>query len=113
MESYVWAVTTIRKVDTKAFPFDARTVGLFKQQADAIEAVLGNYGDMNECGYYPWAVVEKIILNCLYPSDREGTWFQWVGEEEGEYQQFDGKAVTEHPALGGFSGRIANWSQIG
>lgn len=36
---------------------DARTWGFFKSKKKAIKAVEENWTDINEAGYYPWAVI--------------------------------------------------------
>lgn len=108
-----FAITTIRlKKDYRGFPFDCRTVGLASTPENAMTLVSGNYGDIYEQGYYPWAVVEQIRLDMVYPMDRHPQWYKWEGTpDDGRYVKFDGKEVTEHPTLN--SCTISNWSTIG
>jgi hypothetical protein len=88
----IWALTTYQREATKKFGDqkvrDRRTVGLYDTQDRAIEVVEGNYGDIEEHGYYQFAVVEPLPLG-LYPINREADriWF--------EFQQVSDQPCTE------------------
>ena len=43
-----------------------RTVGLFGNLEHAQKILDGDYGDLNEAGWYPWAIIEQIEFG-LYP----------------------------------------------
>jgi len=60
----VFAITTIRGTDPDAL--DLRTVGFFETAQKATKA-LKNHGDLNEAGYYPLAIIEKVEFG-LYPN---------------------------------------------
>lgn len=59
----VCAITTWRGED---HPEERSTVGLFQDSADAFEALEHNWGDLNEGGWFPWAIVEEMEFG-LYP----------------------------------------------
>lgn len=64
----VYAVTTYH-LDEAAEGRDRlqpRTVGLFASRESAVQCVEGNMGDLNEAGWYRWAVIEEVELG-LYP----------------------------------------------
>lgn len=44
-----------------------RTVGIFNNLGEAKTILLKNIGDLNEAGWYPYAVIEELPMNCLYP----------------------------------------------
>jgi len=48
----------------------SRTVGVFSSQQEAEDVLIENLGDLNEAGYYPYAVVEKIKTG-LYPNPEQ------------------------------------------
>ncbi len=63
-----------------------RTVGLFITPQTAVTFAANNYGDIYEAGWYPYAVIERIELDCLYPSInlRDGAeWMQWDDNRRG------------------------------
>ena len=74
----VYAVTTIGKVQKEASRI--RTVGIWADKAQALDILKKNFGDLNEAGYYPWAVIELCPFG-LYPVfDEEKhpqTWFEF------------------------------------
>lgn len=53
-----------------------RCVGYFKSFDDAKRIILNNIGDIYECGYYPYAMIEKIEEG-LYSNSRIVTFFKW------------------------------------
>lgn len=73
----IFTVTTIRRVDPNSgIGFGARTVGWYKKYKKAEECVLKNFGDIYECGYYPYAVIEEVEEG-LYPYNENTWWFAW------------------------------------
>ena len=66
----------------------SRCVAHFETLDDAEEILFGNYGDIYEAGYYPFAVIEAFEYG-LYPQIRNGRhatkelWYQWNKEKNG------------------------------
>ena len=58
---------------------DSRTWGFYKSKRKAIRAVEENWSDMNEDGYYPWAVIGTYYEGLIGQSFDEGDeeiWFE-------------------------------------
>ena len=53
-----------------------RCVGYYKSSSEAIKTVENNTFDLNEAGYYPYAVIENIPEG-LYHYDENPIWFEW------------------------------------
>ncbi len=53
-----------RQSDPELF---SRTVGLFETEAEAVRVFDKNLGDLNEAGYYPLAVIERIEWGLYNP----------------------------------------------
>ena len=70
---------------------NSRTVGFFPTKEEAIEILENNYGDLNEAGWYPWAVIEEIE-DGLYPFDvhieEKQIFFEW-NEKKETWQKID------------------------
>jgi hypothetical protein len=111
MKRAVYALTTINDMDPmrsaseRGYRYDARTVGLFHTVEDAISIAHGNCGDINEAGYYPYVVIERVEIGCLYPGIgiEERVWMRWDEELDG-YVKFDGAGAPTN---------ICNYSTIG
>jgi hypothetical protein len=56
---------------------DFRAVGWYPTLKQAQAAVMGNYGDIEEAGFYKWAVIEKLHWG-LYPYDLKANWYLFV-----------------------------------
>ena len=56
-----------------------RCVGYVSELKDAIEIVKNNSGDLNEAGYYPYAVIENIEEG-IYQYDQDPLWFKYNSE---------------------------------
>lgn len=76
----VWLVTSVSAVRGH------RCWGWFLTKERAIEAVEGNYGDINECGHYEYAVIESAAEGILGILNGEEVWLEW---REGRYVQCD------------------------
>lgn len=75
----IFTVTTLRRIDPNSgIGFGGRTVAWYKDFKDAEKCILTNSGDINECGYYPYAVVEEVEEG-LYPINEKVWWFEWQG----------------------------------
>lgn len=82
-ETAIYTVTTLRG----ALAGDTRCVGFYHNKAHAVAAIEHNDFDINECGHYNFAVVEKVmpglynlgVLDQLESLDDPEfqTWFQW------------------------------------
>lgn len=70
MTIIAYTVTTIQESSR------VRCVGWFQTKKDAIEVIVENHGNINECGYYPYAVIEEVKPG-LYNFDRKEIWFAW------------------------------------
>lgn len=65
------------------FP-NSRCIGIYTNVDLATEAVLNNYGDMYEEGWYPWVVIESKISDVVYAgSEDEQLWFEWDKDKGG------------------------------
>jgi len=73
-ERSVYAVTTYRREPEHPWPWSARTVGLFPDKRSAELCVEENQGDLDEGGWYAWAIVEQVRLG-LYPTSAESAVF--------------------------------------
>ncbi len=77
----IYVLTTIgfRENDEPHF----RTVGWFPSPEEAVEIVEGNYGDLEEQGYYKYAVIEKQECG-LYPTEYidESVWLEFEATGE-------------------------------
>ena len=71
-EKKIWAITTIKILsedDKKHYHYESyhiRTVGIFETKERAIRIIEGNYGALEEAGYYQYAVIEELEYG-LYP----------------------------------------------
>jgi len=68
----IFIVTTIRH----ALNVGSRAVGYFNTFKEAEDALVNNIMDINECGYYPFAVIEPTTPG-FYTIPREEFWYRW------------------------------------
>lgn len=123
----VWAITTYRRTPDRQLGNrvvrNRRTVGLFPTQEEALTIVEGNYGDLEEAGWYQYAVVEPIAFG-LYPINdaAERVWYEFCrpADPPETDQTNTGRWVklTQCPEviwkeLGLDKERVTNWSEIG
>jgi hypothetical protein len=84
---------TIHTLRSKYLEDQGRTPAVCTKLETAIELVEGNYGDMYECGYYPYVVIEPFESDTMYGMTQalgEQVWFAWEGTwEEGAYKKID------------------------
>ncbi len=107
--------TADRKVGNKLW-HDRRTVGWLSDLAVAIRVVEHNGGDLEEAGWYRWAVIDEIPEGLYGIGDgrkMDPLWFEYAGDDR--WVRID---VSPHrcpaeikEALG--TDRILNWSEIG
>ena len=97
----IYFVTTIRIVEkeinsSNIVDFDTRTVGYFSTVERAIECLEKNWGDLNEAGYYPWAVIEAVPEG-LYPvlDQEESIFWEWQGGENGIWKRLPAPPIGE------------------
>jgi hypothetical protein len=107
----VYAVTTYertarRKLGDKVVR-NRRTVGIFPDFEAAERTVLRNYGDIEEAGYYQYAVVEFVPFG-LYSLEREQWWYEFNLETE-RWEKSD----TKPEPLAAMFHRMVDWSDIG
>ena len=73
---------------------DTRCWGFYTSKKKAFTAVKENWTDMNECGYYPWIVIEEIEEG-LIAYDREEFWFQEAFDTNMANEFIKGKTEQE------------------
>ena len=120
MPNIVWALTTIRRdVDPKLRIRRAATVGLFSTPDAAEVALREDWGDLDEAGYYQFAVIEPVALDCVYPffsgsyaPEDTPRWWEHGGRDNDQWFPIDGEPDVirlERKAL-----HVAGtWHQIG
>jgi len=80
-QRFIYTITTIRAVENVR---NVRCVGWAQNDLSAVNIVTNNYGDINESGYYRYAVIEKIGTG-LYCTPEEEFWFEW-NNDKGKYE---------------------------
>jgi hypothetical protein len=78
----IYAVTTIRG----SLDAGCRCVGYFHEFEIAKDALVNNELDINEMGYYPFAVIEELKPG-FYSYPRNEYWFKWNPETE-KYEEY-------------------------
>lgn len=82
---------------------DSRCWGFFTSKDKAIQAVTENWTDMNEAGYYKYAVIEPHYEGLINPIIGEDIWF--VAKYDKEKKMCLGYEQCEKPKFAeGFSG---------
>jgi len=81
----VYSIVTIGG-DANIFAIDRqRIVGLYHNKSLAVGHIMANTFDLYEEGYYPYACIECLQLDVLYPAN--GTepveWFKWDDDVDG------------------------------
>ena len=111
----VWFVTTYRRTaDLKIcgkLVRKRRTVGFFRDKLAAIACVEGNYGDLEEAGYYQYAVVEGLPFG-LYPLGEDRTWFEFNMDTE-RWERSDTAADVIAAQYGMPAIRFSGWTEVG
>jgi len=72
----IYTVTTLRG----ALHSGTRCVGFYHDVRDAQKAVEENAMDINECGYYHFAVIEKVNPG-VYNFGMDAWWYKWHNTE--------------------------------
>ncbi len=80
----IFTITTVREYDGRddlVAPGGGRaprTVGYMETQEKALQCLYEDWGDLNEAGYWPWAVIEEVEEG-LYPriNDKKSIWFEY------------------------------------
>jgi len=80
-DNEIHTITTVRG----ALHAGSRAVGYYFTLDEAIDRVLNNALDINENGYYPYAVIETISPG-IYSFPREELWFKWNHDKE-QYEE--------------------------
>ena len=73
---YVWIPDRCLSVALPKRVVRNRSVGWFPTLDRAEEVVMNNEGDIYECGYYNYCVIEKVSPG-LYPDVSREEWFEW------------------------------------
>jgi hypothetical protein len=74
----IFTVTTIRNA---LLAGGHRSVGFYYDFKDAEYALVNNEMDINECGYYPFAVIEEVEPG-FYTYPRKELWYKWNRDTE-------------------------------
>jgi hypothetical protein len=79
MTGPIYVVSTVRPPDKWLDPGGhiSAQVGWYPTYQEAYDCVVGNYGDIYEAGWYPYALIEAIEPG-LYRHDFDATWFEWM-----------------------------------
>ena len=77
----IFSVTTIRNA---LLAGGHRAVGFFHEFEVAEKCLVENDMDINECGYYPFAVIEEVMPG-FYTVPRKEMWYQW-NRDQGIYE---------------------------
>jgi hypothetical protein len=98
----VFALTTLKLSNDAGRSFArSRTVGVFDEVSDVHALLQDNVCDLEEAGYYPMALVERVQRNSLYAVARERLWYQY-DQDFGGYRPCSEPAGLERVvALGG------------
>ena len=83
----IWTITMLRNIEIMSLDLSKqnRSVGFYFDKEDAIEAIENNELDINESGYYPYAVLERVRRGC-YCDSLEIIWYKW---KNGKYVRLD------------------------
>lgn len=73
----IYTITTIRA----SLYAGSRTPGFYHEFERAEQALKDNELDLNEAGYYPYAVIEEVYAG-LYMFPRKEFWYKWNQEKE-------------------------------
>ena len=73
----IYTITTIRSF----LAGGSRAVGYFHSFENADAALRDNVMDINECGYYPYAVIEPVEEG-IYMHPREEHWYRYSKEKD-------------------------------
>ena len=71
---YIYTITTLRGLIIALG--GTRCVGWYPTFEQAEKAVVENYQDIYELGYYPFCVIEKVQYG-IYCIKREEHWYKW------------------------------------
>ncbi len=80
IDAPIFTVTTIRH----ALHAGSRAVGYYHDFENADRAVRENVMDINECNYYPFAVIE-YLKEGIYSFPRSEYWYKW-NREKAQYE---------------------------
>ena len=76
---YVWSPGRCLNVELPKRIVRDRLVGWFPTLGRAEEVVVNNEGDIYECGYYNYCIIEEVLPG-LYPHVSREEWFEWKKE---------------------------------
>jgi hypothetical protein len=80
-----------------AFPTSGqRCVGWFPTFEDAEEAVLGNMGDIYECGSYRYAQIEPVTAGMYGSEPWDRVWYEWSDGTDGERPGYRKTEIPGH-----------------
>jgi len=85
-----------------------RCVGYYDTFEKAEEAVLNNAGDIYECGYYSYVVIEAIGPG-IYATDFNPIWYKAKWEGPTEESQL-GKYKVKKVSTPGFAKNVCGWA---
>jgi len=73
----IYTITTIRA----SLFGGSRSPGFYHEFIQAEQSLKNNDLDINECGYYPYAVIEETFPG-LYTVPRKENWYKWNPERD-------------------------------
>jgi hypothetical protein len=95
---------------------DRRTVGYYFALPDAIDCIEHNRGDLEEAGWYRWAVIDQVPegLYGIGGEKMDPIWFEYVGDDRWERIDVSPNTCPAEikQAMGGFE-RIFCWASLG
>ena len=107
MENEYYTLTTISKNGKRV-----RTVGVFKEHVDVRDILQHNCGDLNEAGYYDYAVIERLKFG-LYPV-APAAWQFWWQYQKNTWTRIPStpKSLADQLQQRGVRG-VSCWASIG
>jgi hypothetical protein len=76
-----WFITGLNSLSYRYDCSIERTFGFYLYKSDVEEAIFENRGDMCECGFYDYLVVEYIPKTGIHPEVKEEIWYQWNNDK--------------------------------
>lgn len=91
--------------DYKYENHDSRCWGFYRSKKKAIQAVTENWTDMNEAGYYRYAVIESHYEGLINPIIGEEMWFK------AKYEKCEDKCGTYKMCVGYEPCGVPEWAK--
>lgn len=93
----VYFVAVIRDINKKEGIVGRRTIGYFETLKEAKDCVRENRYDINESGYYKYAVIEGIEDGIYMGCESTPHFFKWVGgKDKGQFRPIRKPSILKH-----------------